>query len=341
MLKAFFKKKFFYFKKNNIKYSYFIIIINKYNIGIGECSILHGFSPDILINYENKLHWVCKNINNNIEYIYNKIIKYPSIRFGIEQALFSLKKNSFIIFSSKFTQNKIGIEINGLIDRDSSCIKKDFKKKNKLGFKFIKIKIRKHSFDKEYKFLKFLRIKYPLIKIKVDANGSFTFQECLNILNKLYLIGIYSIEQPIPPGQWYNMAMLCKESPIPIGLDEDLINIFSLKMKKYLLDIINPKFLVLKPSFLGGFKLTNEWILQANKKKIKYCITSALESNLAISYICQWTYYLNNHYYNNLPHGFDTINLYNNDLYKPLIIKKNYIWYNYNLPILYYYNNYI
>lgn len=252
--------------------------------------------------------------------------------FGLQQAFMSLNKNSFIFFPSNFTKGNSGILINGLIQRGSiSYIKNQFYKKINQGFNCIKIKIGQNNFNDEYELLKFFISKYPNIQIRLDANGTFLFKEAIEKLYKLYNIGIHSIEQPIINNKWNNISNICNISPLPIALDEELNGIYSLKKKKLLLDSINPKYLILKPSFCGGFQATMDWIIEAEKRNIKWWITSALETNIGLNAILQWTYCLKNP----LPHGFDTINIYiKNNIY-PFIHKKNIILYNPNIKFSY------
>lgn len=181
------------------------------------------------------LCWVCKNINNiKIPHIEKKLLKYPSIIFGIEQAILNVKYNYFIIFPSNFTKQNSGIKINGLINRGSIYyMNKSLLEKKKLGFKYIKVKIGHNFFEEEYKLIKYFIKKNPSIKISVDANSLFSIKDSLEKIYKLYSIGVKLIEQPIKKNQWEYMNELCQKSPIPIALDEELSGIFSLKKKNY------------------------------------------------------------------------------------------------------------
>lgn len=314
------------------KKSYLIYLTKGNHFGLGESSVLTGLSPDDVPNYEKKLLWISKNINKNKNVLFKKIINYPSIYFGFEQAFLSLKKNSSILFPSDFTKGKIGIKINNLISTNTiKSIKNQFYQQVSQGVSSIKIKIGINSFEKEYKLLKKFRYTHPDIEIRVDANGAFLFKDALKKLEYLSDIGIHSIEQPIHPGQWKSMAKLCKKSSLPIALDEELISIYNLEQKKTLLNVISPQYLVLKPSFCGGFQGVKNWIVEAKKRGINWWITSALESNIALNAIAQWTYCLKN----TLSHGLNTGGLYKNNFLSPLFIKNNLLWYNPNKTLKY------
>ncbi|AWU44817.1 enolase C-terminal domain-like protein [Blattabacterium punctulatus] len=345
IINSFLKKKFFFkekIKNSKRTFNYNIIwylILKKNNkIGIGECNPLLDNNAFKNLNvYEKELLYLSKKINiiqKNESYYYHSYISYSSILFGLEQAILGLKNKYPILYDSKFTIGKSGISINSLIWLFSLSninieneVKKIEKEINK-GFLFIKMKISPKLFTYQLIVLKKIKKKYPYIKIRIDANGSFkNSKEAIYYINKLYDINIvYSVEQPIKIGNWKDLSNICKKSKLPIALDEELIGINNLKFKKRLLDIISPKYIILKPSVCGGFLGSKEWIIEAYKRKIKWCISSSLESKIGINAIAQWTFKMEEKY-NKGVHGLN-IGYFHNDFYSPLHIKKGYIWYN-------------
>jgi len=296
-------------------------------IGIGECSALKGLSIDDVENYEDVLVDVCKNINDYTQDYKNKLVKFPSICFGIETALLDLKNGGKqILFPSPFAEGYEGIPINGLIWMGGiGFIKEQLKKKIEEGYRCIKIKIGGIEFEEELKLLNGLRQQYPenYFEIRLDANGAFTATDVKEKLRRLSKHKIHSIEQPIKQGDWAAMAELCKTSPIPIALDEELIGVNTYEEKEKLVSQILPQYIILKPSLLGGFKQCEEWIEIANKYKVGWWITSALESNIGLNAIAQWTFTLNN----KLPQGLGTGQLYTNNIKSPLLIGDSKLWY--------------
>ena len=119
------------------------------------------------------------------------------------------------------------------------------------------------------------------------------------------------------------MATLCNNTPIPIALDEELIGVFDTIQKQDLLDKIKPQYVILKPSFIGGFRGSQEWIDMANEREIGWWVTSALESNVGLNAITQWTYILNP----KGPQGLGTGSLYTNNIDSPLVVENGYIGY--------------
>ena len=311
------------------KYSWFLILKNNSNIGVGECSIINGLSIDDSSKIESKLDWICSNINIAPSLLFKELIDFPAIAFGLEMALKAINsEKDNILFPSNFTDGKASISINGLVWMgDVDFMKKQVDSKMQEGYKCIKLKIGALDFDKEFALLKSIRDKYDSseLEIRLDANGAYSFKDSMSILNKLFKLNIHSIEQPIKAGQIKQISELCNNSPIAIALDEELIGVNSKEDKIKLLEEINPQYIILKPSLLGGFKSSEEWI-KILPKTTKYWVTSALESNLGLSAISQWVYNLNN----SLPQGLGTGSLFSNNFTSPLSIKNAKLRYNKN-----------
>lgn len=310
------------------KETWFIILKKDDKIGVGETGLFRGLSCDDVENYEEKLDWACKNIHLGLNFLLNELVEFPSIQFGLEQAFLSLEsKNSFELFPSKFTESKDSIAINGLIWMgDKAFMKKQIQEKIESGFSCIKMKIGAIDFDSEIELLKSIRNEFSSqeIELRVDANGAFHPKEALEKLKRLSDFELHSIEQPIKQGQIEEMANLCSKTPLPIALDEELIGVFSSDKKMKLLETIQPQFIILKPSLIGGFSGSREWINFAEKSRIGWWITSALESNIGLNAIAQFTYTLDS----KMPQGLGTGGLFTNNFESPLQVKKGALHYN-------------
>lgn len=309
------------------KETWFIIIEENGKKGIGECGLLRGLSIDDRPDYGEKLQWVCKNISLGEEILWQNLVEFPSIQFGVEMAFQSLKsENPFLLFPSDFTNGQKSISINGLVWMgDEAFMKQQIDQKLADGFHCLKLKIGAIDFEKELQLLHYIRQNYTpeQIEIRVDANGAFDSETALIKLNQLSGFKLHSIEQPIAKKQHDRMAELCKTTPIPIALDEELIGIFTSDEKAALLCKMMPQFIILKPSFIGGFRGTKEWIDLAEKLKIGWWVTSALESNVGLNAIAQWTYLQKNP----MPQGLGTGSLYTNNFDCPLEVKKGRLHY--------------
>jgi o-succinylbenzoate synthase len=310
------------------KETWFLFLEDEGKTGIGECGLLRGLSIDDRPDYEEKLNWVSQNIHLGKDKLWDELLEFPSIQFGIETAFLSLQsKTTFELFPSSFTKGNDTMRINGLVWMgDEAYMKSQIEEKLSQEFTCIKLKIGAIDFEKELELLHYIRQNFDAktIEIRVDANGAFNSFEALDKLNQLAVFELHSIEQPVQKNNTDLMANLCKSTPFPIALDEELIGVFLFSEKEALLKKIRPQYIILKPSLVGGFKGTLEWISIANSLGINWWITSALESNIGLNAIAQFTFTLQNP----LPQGLGTGGLYTNNFDCPLEIDKGHIQYN-------------
>ena len=314
------------------KDSYFLKIFDERNpevFGLGEAGPLEGLSLDFGHLAENKLQEIVNCINTGNYSLYEDLKSdlnfFPSVLFAIETALHDLENGGKRqIFNNSFFNDSNEININGLVWMG----KKDFMKsqiieKLESGFDTIKLKIGAIDFNEEIDLLRFIRNQFSSSEIclRVDANGAFSCESALEKLNILSEFEIHSIEQPLKADQWDEMADLCQKTPIPIALDEELIT--NSENKEKLLRHIQPQFIILKPSLMGGLSGSKEWISTAESLGIKWWMTSALESNVGLNAISQFAMEFNNP----LPQGLGTGKLYENNFESPLTIESGKIFY--------------
>lgn len=300
------------------KETYFLEITDGDKKGIGECAIFRGLSYEDIPEYDEMLQWLCDNINENKKVLRKELLHFPSIWFGYEQAMLNLKNGDDLYFPSEFSEGYSSLKINGLIWMgDSDFMKAQIEEKINEGFQCIKLKIGT-DWNSEKEILKQLRQTFhpDQLELRVDANGGFTFEEAKVVLEELADLGIHSIEQPIKAGNLEEMAELCRNTPIPIALDEELIGVLNFDDKKALLEKIQPQYIILKPSLVGGFSGTDEWISFAENLKIGWWITSALESNIGLNAIAQYTFTKNP----KIPQGLGTGGLFTNNLETRLVL---------------------
>ena len=309
------------------KETWFIVLLKDGKKGIGECGILRGLSIDDRPDYEEKLQWACANIHLGKDRLWEALLEFPSIQFGVEMAFQSLgSETPFLLFPSAFTKGAKSMVINGLVWMgEEAFMKQQIEEKLEEGFTCVKLKIGAIDFDQELRLLRFIREHFSpeQVEIRVDANGSFYENEALYKLAQLSEFKLHSIEQPIQKNHTDRMAELCKTSSFPIALDEELIGVFGMQEKEQLLTKIKPQYIILKPSFVGGFRGTQEWISLAEKHRIGWWITSALESNIGLNAIAQWTYL----HQNLMPQGLGTGGLYMNNFDCPLTVASGQLWY--------------
>lgn len=295
--------------------------------GTGECSILSGLSYDDKTEYQEVLKWLCRDINRPYKELMEELIEWPSIRFGYETAMLDLKNGGKkILFQSRYTRGLEPIPINGLIwMSDYEQMFKQVGEKINEGYKVIKLKIGGIDFNSELALLKHIRETYDKdIVIRLDANGAFTCENVQSRLEALAAYNIHSIEQPIKPGNQARMRDLCVNPPIPIALDEELIGHHRYEEKESLINFIKPAFIILKPSLMGGFAACNDWIKVCKEENTGFWITSALESNIGLNAIAQYTATLDTQ---DMPQGLGTGALYADNFESNMVIEKGQLWY--------------
>ncbi len=312
------------------KETWFLFLTDGKKTGVGECGLFIGLSVDDRPDYEDQLKDLCERINQNETVPVTSLKSFPSIQMGYEMALLSLKsKDPYKLFPSAFTNGQDKIPINGLVWMgERSFMKAQIQEKIEQGFDCIKLKIGALDFREELSLLKEIRKSYgpEQMMLRVDANGAFAPSEVIDKLKSLSGLDIHSIEQPIAVGQSLAMQDLCSKSPIPIALDEELIGVIEKEDRSALLDEIMPQYLILKPSLLGGFQSCEEWIALAQHRSIGWWVTSALESNIGLNAIAQWTFSLavKNH------QGLGTGGLFTNNFKSPLEVRNGYLTFNTN-----------
>jgi o-succinylbenzoate synthase len=322
------------------KKSWFIRISDSENptvFGIGECSPLKGLSTDDRPNFEQNLTEICELFNDldleifewNLQIILDQLTEndWPSVRFGFETAMRDFMNGGRrVVFENDFSINQKPIAINGLIWMgDQAAMLRQIDEKLEAGFTTLKLKIGAIDFEQECAVLANIRQRFSAsdITLRVDANGAFGVDNALEKLKRLSDFDLHSIEQPIRQGQIEQMAALCEQTPVPIALDEELIGSFDYAQKRKLLKTIQPQFIILKPTLLGGFNHCREWIETAQRLNIGWWITSALESNIGLNAIAQFTA----EFTNPLPQGLGTGQLYENNIDSPLQINKGQLSY--------------
>ena len=294
-------------------------------VGIGECAPLPKLSCDDIPHYAEVLRRFCDEVERSGQLDTEALRDYPSMLFGLETAMLSFAKTQH---STPFSKGEVGIPINGLVWMGTyEEMKERIEQKLAQGFHCIKLKIGAIDFDAELELIKKIRERFSHqeVELRVDANGAFPFDEALYKLELLSQYALHSIEQPIKAGQWANMAELCRESPLPIALDEELIGVNDPDQKRQMLNIIRPRYIILKPSLHGGMMGVREWIDIANDMDIGSWITSALESNIGLNAIAQFCADV---YGDNIPmpQGLGTGQLFTDNIPMPLEIRGDKLW---------------
>ncbi len=312
------------------KETYFIEIIDGNRRGVGECGLFRGLSYDDVPGFEAQLKTVCNALEKG-EDTKTLCTNFPSIQMGVEMALLSFNSPTpFQLFDSAFSRGQQPISINGLVWMGNiAYMRQQVFDKIDAGFDCIKLKIGALDFADECQLLTEIRERYSAkeVTLRVDANGAFSADEALDKLMTLSTFDLHSIEQPIAAGQPDALAELCVKTPLPIALDEELIGVLHQDDQRRLLEKIKPQYIILKPSLLGGFAASAAWIRLAEERNIQWWVTSALESNIGLNAISQWTASLQT----TTPQGLGTGSLFTNNIDSPLVVAKGMLHHNNSL----------
>lgn len=262
-------------------------------IGWGECGPIPGLSRDDTRDFADRVAAACAAITRGEAAAPAQFAHLPSFAFGLDTALRDLANGGRqVLWDTPFTQGQAGLPTHGLIWMDTpEGILRQVEAKIAAGFTVIKMKVGALPLERELEILSAIRSAYPAgsIELRLDANGAYSPAEAPAVLDKLARFDIAVLEQPIAAGSWPALAELCRRSPIPLALDEELIPAADTGTLCRLLDTVAPQHLIVKPALLGGFTAAEQWIAAAEERGIQWWANSLLESNIGLNAICQWT----------------------------------------------------
>lgn len=256
------------------KKGFLIKLVSGKGAGCGDVSPLPLFNTE---NYDDAIkcfgkikskliNMELKNGNESIVTYLDAIDILPTVRFGIEQAIIEiLMRNGTEPFGTLAPNS---VSVNALVS-DAGNIKKVIDE----GYETIKLKIGAHSFDEDIKLIERINNNYPNVKLRLDANGKWTYGEAADRLEELNEFEIEYIEDPT--NNIEDMIKLCGHSETPIAIDEP---IRSLSLLNKLINESPIKFFVIKPALLGNIFGLADVITKAEDKGKSVIISSAFES---------------------------------------------------------------
>lgn len=300
--------------------------------GWGECAPLPDLSCDARPDYDKVLREACRRAEREglTPALCDDLRTLPSVLFGLETAFTQWERGGDkALFDTPFARGEVGIPINGLVWMGSfDEMMQRLTAKLDAGFRCVKLKIGAIDFSDELSLIRAVRRRFSAeqVELRLDANGAFPPDRAAHYLERLAPYHIHSIEQPIRQHQWQHMAQLCRQSPIPIALDEELIGVSSRQQKADLLDEIRPQYIVLKPSLHGAMSGCDEWISLARERNIGCWITSALESNVGLNAIAHYTARTFGPHIT-FPQGLGTGSLFTDNVPMPIYVKEDRLWY--------------
>lgn len=299
------------------RHTYFIRLIHQDGRqGIGEAGLFAGLSHDDRPGFEDKLTEVCRDVERYVAEP-TLLAEWPAIRMGLQCAVAAANGSDTVLYDSPWTRGETSLMINGLVWMGSiEEMTRRVVEKVEAGFKCVKIKIGAQDFDSELRLIGLVRELAPETEIRLDANGAFRPSEALRRLDRLARFDIHSVEQPVRQGRWTDMAEICRESPIAIALDEELIDLVDSDMRRRMIETLRPRYIILKPTLTGGFDVCDEWIRLAGETGAGWWATSALETNIGLNAIAQWVALKDNE----MPQGLGTGQIYQNNIEGPVYL---------------------
>ncbi len=306
--------------------AYLITITDGNKRGIGEASPLAGLSIDAVPDFEIQLQFFLSELASGKQLEELDLQLWPAIHFGLETAIADFENGGYQMFEPNNWVKGKPIPINGLVwMHQADQMLAQAIAKAQQGYTHIKFKVGALNFEAECNMLNEFRKLYSAskVQIRLDANGAFSKIEVLEKLQVLSQFHIHSIEQPIPAGNWDDMAALIQKSPIPIALDEELIGIDVWSKGNELINHCMPDYLILKPTLIGGIAIANEWIRLAQHYQKGWWATSALESSIGLNRIAQWCSSTGS----NIPQGLGTGSLYKNNFESPFTASAGFLSY--------------
>jgi L-alanine-DL-glutamate epimerase-like enolase superfamily enzyme len=270
---------------------------------MGECGPIPGLSSDDLPDFAEQVERVCALLTagrlaspalglaaHHAELASNRL---PSLVFGLETALQDLANGGRQrLWETPFSRGETGLSTHGLIWMESVAgLLAQIERKVAAGHTVVKLKVGALPSADELALLQAMRRRWTAaaLEVRLDANGAFdSVAEAEARLADLAPLGIRYLEQPLAAGRHAETAYLCRCSPVPLVLDEELIGVAPAAAGT-LLQQLRPSGIILKPSLLGGFSAAETWLAQAEMLGIRWWTNSLLESNIGLNAICQWT----------------------------------------------------
>lgn len=304
------------------KVTYYVRVSNGTVNGVGEVAVFPSLQPSFTSfdKFEILLRDVCRDIE---EYVNGR--HWPdnsAVRFGFETALGDLAHGGrHLPFGvNEWCEGKRPLLINGLVwMNDVETMERQIGEKIDAGFKCLKLKIGALDFERELAMIRYIRSTFPVstLEIRLDANGAFKSDNVAQKLERLSSYDIHSLEQPLPRNS-LSMARTITDSPIPIALDEDMIERWwSVERMTDWLGNLNPAYIIIKPSLCGGFEIADTWIDVARNLGIGWWATSALESNVGLNAIGQWLGSRSDAW--DMRQGLGTGQIYTNNIASPIV----------------------
>jgi len=125
-----------------------------------------------------------------------------------------------------------------------------------------------------------IREAHPDVRIRLDPNESWERAWALEHIRAMAPFRIDYIEEPLPRGTDLTVyADLCRQSPVPIALDDSIRSLFHTRRA---MELRAAHVLIIKPPRVGGPDRTWEIIQATRQHKMRCVITASLETSVGL-----------------------------------------------------------
>ena len=233
---------------------------------------------------------------------------YPTVRMGIDMALFNLCLKQMPQFVPQHIET---IAVNALLLSDST---ESVEQLLNAGFSSIKVKVGQKDITEDVeKVLSIKKILNGRATIRLDANRAWSLEQAIEFSEKVGLEAIEYIEEPTKDPADHRKFFV--GAGIPVALDETLLEAYFEHI-----EIFNHiAAFVLKPSVLGGFSRTALMIDIAKSNNLKPVISSCFETGLSLSSYALFAAAMGAE---DTPIGLDTLKYFEHDILgKPFAVE--------------------
>ena len=168
---------------------------------------------------------------------------------GVETAIWDLearKQNLPLWQHLGGTQEQIDCGVSIGLQESPEVLLEKVTREVESGYQRIKLKIQP---GEDIDLVRTVRVKYPAIKLSVDANSAYLLDRDVEIFKKLDEFGLLMIEQPLTAGDLVDHAKLQKQITTPICLDE---SITSIRDARHALELGSCRIINIKLGRVGG-----------------------------------------------------------------------------------------
>jgi O-succinylbenzoate synthase len=254
--------------------------------GWGETAPLPGFSAEGLVDATAQLRRLAVSIVDR-EVKQDWVDPYgefgrgldgvaPSVRFGLEQAVWNLYGDSTgrSLAALMAPSPREVVPVNGLLAGSPAKVLEEARLMSGAGYRSIKLKVGTATVDEDAALVRALGEELGEgISLRLDANRAWDYEEAAEFVRVTAGVRFEYVEEPLADPA--RLPGLVREFSVPVALDESLIEMEPEKVEETFAVAF-----VLKPTLLGGFSRTLRVARRALRLGVTPVISSAYESGV-------------------------------------------------------------